>query len=264
MQKPTVASRLQVIHASFILQAKERMVQDLFVFTLIFQPILFTILTVGTYLFGGKPSFGVFAIVGAGMVGIWNNNLWSSGQIVNHERNSGTLSLLIASPTSMLLILFGKSLANAVTSVIALGMTFATGTIVYHLSLGISNPLGFFFGLLLTVVALTFLGLVLGCLFVLTRNAGYVMNVANYPIYLFSGLAVPLTILPLWTRPFSYTLVTTWGNLVLNQTAGSLGGNLVVSFLWLIGLSVIYLCIALWLYKKVEFHAREAGNLEMF
>jgi ABC-2 type transport system permease protein len=240
------------------------MVQDFYVFSLFYQPILFTILTVGTYLFGGKPSFGLFAITGAGMMGIWNNNLWSSGQIVNQERYSGTLSLLIASPTPLLLILLGKSLANAITSVIALGMTFATGAIVYHLSLGISNPLGFLLGLLLTIVALTCLGLVMGCLFVLTRNAGYVMNVANYPIYLLSGLAVPLTILPLWTRPFSDSLATTWGNLLLNQTAGSLGGNPVISSLWLIGLAIIYSVIALWLYKRVEIHAREAGNLEMY
>jgi ABC-2 type transport system permease protein len=264
MQRLLPNSALQVIRASFILQTKERMVQDFFVFTLIYQPILFTILTVGTYLFGGKPSFGLFAITGAGMMGIWNNNLWSSGEIVNHERSSGTLSLLIASPTPLLLVLLGKSLANAVTSVIAMGMTFATGVIVYHLSLGILDPLGFFFGLLLTVVALTCLGLVLGSLFVLSRNTGYVMNVANYPIYLLSGLAVPLTILPIWTRPLSDALAPTWGNLLLNQTAGSLSGSPLVSFLWLGGLSIVYLAIALWLYKHVEYRAREAGNLEMW
>jgi ABC-2 type transport system permease protein len=158
VKRIALRTALKVIRASFVLQSKERMVQDFFVFTLIYQPILFTILTVGTYLFGGKPGFGLFAITGAGMVGIWNNNLWSSGEIVDHERGSGTLSLLIASPTPLLLVLLGKSLANAVTSIIAMGMTFATGAIIYHLPLGIGDPLGFAFGLVLTVVALTCLG----------------------------------------------------------------------------------------------------------
>jgi ABC-2 type transport system permease protein len=264
MERLTLETVLKVIRASFLLQTKERMVQDFFVFTLVFQPILFTILTVGTYLFGGKPSFGLFAITGAGMMGIWNNNLWSSGEIVNHERGSGTLSLLIASPTPLLLVLLGKSLANAVTSILAMGMTFATGAIVYHLSLGINDPFGFLMGLILTVVALTCLGLVLGSLFVLTRNTAYVMNVANYPIYLLSGLAIPLTILPVWTRPFSDVLAPTWGNLVLNQAAGSLPGSPLGSSLWLIGLSALYLLIALGLYKRVEYRARQAGNLEMW
>jgi ABC-type transport system involved in cytochrome c biogenesis permease component len=154
MERLGFNAALKVIRGSFLLQTKERMVQDFFIFTLVFQPILFTILTVGTYLFGGKPSFGMFAIIGAGMMGIWNNNLWSSGEIVNHERSSGTLSLLIASPTPLMLVLLGKSLANAVTSVIALGMTFATGAIVYHLTPGIVDPLGFLFGLALTAAIL--------------------------------------------------------------------------------------------------------------
>ncbi len=264
MERLTPGSVLKVIGASFVLQSKERMVQEFFVFTLIFQPVLFSILTVGTYLFGGKPSFGLFAILGAGMMGIWNNNLWSSGQIVDHERGSGTLSLLIASPTSLLLVLLGKSLANAVTSIIALGMTFLTGALVYHLDIGIADPLGFVAGLLLTVFALTCLGLVLGCLFVLSRNSGYVMNVANYPIYLFSGLAVPLTILPGWTRPLSDALSPMWGNLVLNQAAGSLSGNPLHGIAWLVGLSVLYLLIAFGLYRRVEYRARRAGNLEMW
>ncbi len=174
MEHLSIGTTLKVIRASFILQSKERMVQEFFIFTLVFQPILFTILTVSTYLFGGKPSFGLFAITGAGMMGIWNNNLWSSGEIVNHERGSGTLSLLLASPTPLLLVLLGKSLANAVTSIIAMGMTFATGAIIYHLVPGIADPTGFVLGLLLTVVALTCLGLVIGSLFVLTRNSSYV------------------------------------------------------------------------------------------
>ena len=264
MNRISFCTALKVVSASFVLQSKERMVQEVYVFTLIYQPILFTILTVGTYLFGGKPNFGLFAITGAGMVGIWNNNLWSSGEIVDHERGSGTLSLLIASPTPLLLVLLGKSLANAVTSIIAMGITFATGAIVYQLPLGIQDPPGFALGLILTVIALTCLGLVIGSLFVLSRNSGYVMNVANYPIYLLSGLTVPLTLLPLWSHPFSNALAPTWGNLVLNQAAGSLPGSTLTSFAWLAGLSLVYLLIAFGLYKRVEYRAREAGNLEMW
>jgi len=90
------------------------------------------------------------------------------------------------------------------------------------------------------------------------------MNVANYPIYLFSGLAVPLTILPIWTRPLSASLAPMWGNLVLNQAAGSLTGNPINGIAWLVGLSILYLLIAFGLYKRVEYRARQAGNLEMW
>ena len=63
MERLTPGSMLHVIGASFVLQSKERMVQEFFVFTLVFQPILFSILTVGTYLFGGKPGFGLCGLL---------------------------------------------------------------------------------------------------------------------------------------------------------------------------------------------------------
>ena len=150
------------------------------------------------------------------------------------------------------------------TSIVAMGITFATGAIIYRLPLDIENPLGFTLGLALTVIALTCLGLVLGSLFVLSRNTGYVMNVANYPIYLLSGLTVPLTLLPLWIHPLSDVLAPTWGNLILNQAAGSFAGSMQISFDWLTGLSALYLMIVFVLYKRVEYRAREAGNLEMW
>jgi len=92
------------------MQSKERMVQDFFLATLLIQPVLFTLLTVGLYLYGSQPDLGLFAIIGTGLISIWNNNIWSSGQIVAHERRSGTLPLVLASPTALPIILVGKSL----------------------------------------------------------------------------------------------------------------------------------------------------------
>jgi ABC-type multidrug transport system permease subunit len=256
-------SNLRVLTNSFILQSKEKAVEDFFITTLIFQPVVFTLLTVGLYLYGGKPDFGLFAIIGTGMISIWNNNLWSSGNIVNNERRGGTLPLVMASPTELTVILVGKSLANALTSIVAMGVTFLTGVLFFDLPLGIKDPAGFLIGLILTIVALTCMGLVLGTVFVITRH-GIVMNVANYPIYLLSGLTVPLTLLPYWVQPFSDILAPRWGNVALNQAAGVMGGHLAGSYLWLIGLSILYLIIARFLYNRVEHMARRAGTLEMW
>lgn len=252
----------RVIWNSFKLQLKERAVQETFLFTLTIQPIIFTLLSVGIYIYGKKPDFGLFAVTGAGLIGIWNGNLWASGEIVNRERRSGTLSLILATCTPLPVILLGKSIANALTSLLAMGITFATGIVVFRLPLGIENPLAFFTGLLLVVVAFVCLGLMFGSLFVLSRNAGEFVQVANYPVFLLSGLMFPLTILPLWTRPLSFLLAPTWGNLLLNRAAGVITGSLLPSYLWLIGLSILYIAIARLLYRRVEFLALQAGTLE--
>jgi ABC-2 type transport system permease protein len=255
---------LRVIRASFSLQAKDRVTHNFFIGTLLLQPVIITILAVSLYMYGGKPDFGLYAAIGAGMIGIWNNNLWTSGQIVTDERRGGTLGLIVASPTSLPVVLIGKSLSNALVSLGAMGVALATGMIAFRMPLGIAQPLAFLGGLILTLVAMTSLGLVLGSTFVLTRNANEFVQVTNYPIFILSGLTFPLTLLPWWTSPLSAILAPRWGNELLNTSAGIIQGNIGINSLWLLGLSLLYILIARKLFEKIEVLVREAGSMEQW
>ncbi len=252
----------RIIWNSFTLQLKDRSLQQSLVGTTLVQPVIFTLVSVGTYVYGKKPEFGLYAIAGTGLIGLWNTNLFTSGEIVSRERRMGTLPLVMASPTPLSVVLLGKSLANALVSLLAIGMTFATGMIAFQLPLGIHDPWNFLLGLILVTISLVALGLVIGCLFVLTRNAGEFVTIGNYPVYILSGLTFPLTLLPVWTRPFSAILPTTWGNFVLNQAATTVGANLLPGHLWIVVLSVFYFGLARVLYGRVEYLARQMGSLE--
>jgi ABC-2 type transport system permease protein len=243
---------------------KSNSLSSSFISTLFLQPVIFTIISVGTYLYGNKPDFGLFAITGTGLISIWNNNLFTSGEIIRDERRTGTLSLVMATPSSLLLILLGKSFTNAITSVFAMGITFLTGLLAFHIPIGIADPLAFVIGLILVIISITCLGLVFGSLFILTRNAGEFVAVANFPVYILSGLSVPLTLLPLWTRPLSQFLTPTWGNIILNAAVSGSGGNMLPNYMVIIGLSIIYLIIARILYQRVEYLALRAGTLEQW
>ena len=264
MNVPQYSQAWRILWNSFILQVKDREMQEAFLARMLLQPVIFTLLSVGTYLYGRKPEFGLYAIAGTGLICLWNNNVFSAGQIINGERRMGTLSLVLATPTPLPLVLLGKSFATALVSLIAIGVTFLTGMIAFRLPLGIQDPLSFLIGLVLITLALTCLGLVMGCLFVLTRNAGEFDTIANYPVYILSGLSFPVTLLPLWTRPLSAMLPTTWGNVVLNEAAARMGANILLGYLWLIGLSLFYLGIAWLLFKRVEYLALRAGTLEQW
>lgn len=258
-------SVLRALLSSFREQAISRATDNFFIGTLFIQPVLFTLLSVGIYRYGGKPDLGLYAVIGAGMIGIWNNNLWTSGSIVQDERRGGTLELLVAAPTSLEIVLLGKSLSNAVASILALAITFGTGLVAYRLPLDIDQPLAFAGAVLLTLIAMTMLGLLLGSLFVLARAAGQLATVLNYPIFILSGLTFPLTVLPLWIRPLSYSLVSTWGNLALARAAGAAAqSSLWITYLALAGLSVVYFVLGHYLYRLIERIVRERGGLEQW
>ncbi|MEW6403267.1 MAG: ABC transporter permease [Chloroflexota bacterium] len=255
---------LRIFWNSFILQSKENALSQSFAATLFFQPVIFTLISVSTYLYGNKPDLGLYAITGTGLISIWNNNLFTSSEIIRRERRLGTLSLVMATPTALPLILLGKSFANALTSILAMGITFATGSLVSHLPIGIADPMAFFTGLIFIVFSITCLGLIFGSLFIITRNAGEFVSVANFPVYILSGLSIPLTLLPFWARPLSNLLTPTWGNIILNQAASHVGANMFINYAWMIGLSMVYLIIAGVLYKRVEYLALRAGTLEQW
>ncbi len=264
MKTSNLHSSLRVLWNSMVLQMKDNALSQYFVATLFLQPVTFTLISVGTYLYGKKPDFGLFALTGTGLISIWNSNLFTSGEIIRNERRSGTLSLVMAAPTSLLVILLGKSLANAVSSAVAMGITFLTGMIAFRMPIGIADPLAFVIGLALVIISITCIGLVFGSLFILTRNAGEFVSVANFPVYILSGLSVPLTLLPLWTRPFSSLLPTTWGNDLLNGAASGAVAGMLPNYLWILGLSAVYLVIARALYRRVEYLALRAGTLEQW
>ncbi len=255
---------LRILWSSFLLQARDRATNNFFVTTLFILPVIFTLVSVGTYLYGGRQDMGMYAVIGAGMIGIWNSNLWTSGRIVENERRLGTMQLLIGAPTPFVWILVGKSLSNAVASVLSMAMTFLTGLVAFNLPLDIRDPGAFLAGLFFTLVAQTCLGLVLGSFFVITRNAGTFISAANYPIFVISGLTFPLTMLPMWLQTFSKILAPTWGNLALNAAAGVIGGEVWTMIAWLAGLSLVYLLIARFIFARVEYLVRKAGSLEVW
>jgi len=255
---------LRILWNSFIIQVKGVAISDYYIATILLQPVIFTIISIGTYIVGKRPDLGLFAITGTGLISIWNGNLFTSSEIIRDERRSGTLSLILATPTPLIVILLGKSFANALASVVAMGMTFLTGIVAFQLPIGIADPVGFIAGLALIVLSITCLGLIFGSLFILTRNAGEFVSVANFPVYILSGLSIPLTILPLWTRPLSELLTPTWGNLILNEAAAPSGASMLPNYLWVLGLSLVYLVIAWVLYRRIEYLALKAGTLEQF
>ncbi len=259
-----MTNNLRIIFSSFNLQLRDAVTGNTVLFSLAIQPILFAILSVGLFLYAEQADLSLYALIGSGMIGMWNANLWSSGFIVQRERRGGMLEILLSTPSSMMLILFGKSLSNAVISLLSIFLTFVTGALAFRVPLGINDPLGFVFILLLTTLSVACLGLILATLFVLSRAAIGLSGALNYPIFILSGFMFPITLLPVWTRVFSYSLATTWGSEGLAQTVGLSNSNFWLICLYLLGLSLLYYLIGWRLYQTIERIVRRLGGLSVY
>ncbi|WP_055590502.1 ABC transporter permease [Peterkaempfera griseoplana] len=219
--------------------------------------------TLAVYLFraAGDPDRLIQASVGAGLMGMWSSVLFGSGGAVQNQRWLGTLEPLVVAPAPLAAVLLPITLATAVVGTYAMGATLLWGVLLFGVPLHLAHPLAFVAAVPACVLALGLTGMLLAATFVLLRNANALANALDTPVWLLSGLLVPITVLPGWTRPLSWALPPTWGARAVQAATG--GGAVWPPLLAAIGSGLLYLAAAVAALRYVERRARAAATLAL-
>lgn len=219
--------------------------------------------TLAVYLFraGGEPGRLLEAAVGAGLMGVWSSVLFGSGGAIQNQRWQGTLEMLMLAPRPPALVIFPITLSTAVTGTYAMLATLLWGWLLYGVPLTFAHPLLFLVAAPGCVLGLGMFGLLLASTFVLMRNANALANTLEYPIWLVSGMLVPLTVLPGWTGPIAAALPTTWGARAVHEAAG--GGPVWPSLGICLAISLGCLAAGALMMTYVERRARAAATLAL-
>jgi ABC-2 type transport system permease protein len=263
---------LRVIYSAFRMAMLHWMADPQWVIPNIIAPFVFT--TVALTLFKNSTGpFGLYAVLGGGMMGMWGNTLYSSGFAIQFEKWQGTLEEVMAAPSKLLYIITGRSVSNALfglTNMIAVLLIAAVG---FRISLGISSPLIFAVSLILTLFSVSALGLIFASAFVLSRSAHTLTNGLEIPLYIISGSMFPIALLPFWVHPAAYVLGPTWGidaiRLATSQNYASQtlwkgvdsNGAIALDIIVMLAITLAYITIATLLFKMVERRARTFGTL---
>jgi ABC-2 type transport system permease protein len=111
------------------------------------------------------------------------------------------------------------------------------------------------------VISIGMLGLVLASALVLYRAASAFSQALEYPIWLITGMLIPLSLLPVWVHPLAWVLAPTWGMRAVRHSA--LGGDVGVPLLVCAALTVAYGAIAVTLLHHFERLARDRATLSL-
>ncbi len=257
-----LASTLRVVWTVLRMQLKQLAVDEMFIFTIVVQPLFVALLAI--YMLRDNPGFqAIYVIVGSGMTGLWSGTLMSSMNGILAERWAGTLESIIASPTHIRTVVFGKSLANVLLSLASMVLSYPLAAFVFGYSLAVVDPLLFSVSLVLMLIALLSLGMILTPLLAIRPGSDVWANALEFPMYILGGFLFPIVLLPAWTTPISYALAPYWAARALH--ASSSGGlspsNIVVSWGFLIALCAVYWSLSSWLFKLVLRRAREQATL---
>lgn len=233
-----------------------------FVLVSVLQPIIFASIAFFLFESGGREGTLLYAALGAGLMGIWSSTLFGSGGAIQWQRWQGTLEILVAAPAPFLFTLLPLTVATASLGLYSIVATLLWGRVFFGVPLELAEPLQFVVALPVTVLSLGMLGLVLASTFVLYRHASAFSNLLEYPIWLVTGLLVPLSLLPGWVEPLSWALAPTWGVRAVRDAA--LGGSGAWPEIGLCaGLGAVYLALGAVFLANFERLARSRATLSL-
>ncbi|WP_329563623.1 ABC transporter permease [Kitasatospora sp. NBC_01266] len=234
----------------------------LYLFQCVLLPLIFA--SLAFYMFGASTRHvaPVDVALSAALMGMWSATLLGSGNAITRLRLMQILEPLVASPRSTFLITLPFTVAAASLGVYGLGATLLWSALLFGMPLHIASPLLFLAAVVATVLALGMLGLLMASAFILYPTAQSLANFFEYPVWMLSGMLVPISTLSGPMRTVSYLLAPTWGVKALEgAAAGSPQAGPAVAMCAL--LSVCYVAITLVLQRRFEWLARSSGTLAL-
>jgi ABC-2 type transport system permease protein len=223
------------------------------------QILFFTFL--GIYATGrDNASFYVIgnAVQMAAISGIYGVTMSIGG-----DRWDGTLPYLFGTPANRMAMFLGRAFFHVLDGMLGVVLGLMWGVVLLGLDLSHTDPLALGLTILITTVSTSGLGLLMGCLSLITLNIMFVNNTVYFLLLVFCGANVPLAALPGWMQAVSRFLPLTRGIAAARQIIAGAGLAEVAPLLageLLVGL--VYIFLGYSLFRWFEFQAKRRGSLE--
>ena len=254
-----MSNAARIFWAGWKFHLKSLSLSIFFVLISVLQPIIFASIAFFMVEAGAREGTQLYVALGAGLMGMWSSTLFGSGGAIQWQRWQGTLELLVAAPPRFILTMVPLTIATATIGLYAVVATLLWGRLLFDVPLDVEHPWLFALALPVTTVGLGLLGLVLASTFVLYRHASAFSNLLEYPVWLVSGLLVPVSLLPGWVEPVSWVLAPTWGVKAVRESA--LGGDPGTAVGMCVLLSAVYLVVGAATMANFERLARKRATL---
>jgi ABC-2 type transport system permease protein len=222
--------------------------------------LFFTIL--GTYA-KGRDSASFFAIGNAIQLAAINGT-YGVTMSVGGERWAGTMGYLFGAPTSRLLVFTGRAFMHVIDGMLGVVLGLLWGVLLLNVDLSRAHFGGLALAILVTAASTSGMGLLLGCLALITRNIMFINNTVYFLMLVICGANVPVSSLPSWVQKISYSLPLTRGMLAARQLVDGATVQSVSSLLRMeLAVGLVYAAVGYAVFRQFETQAKKRGTLEV-
>jgi ABC-2 type transport system permease protein len=229
----------------------------------VFGPLVYMLFFVllGRYA-TGSTDVSFYVIGNAIQMTAWSG-IYGITMSITGDRWDGTLPYVFGAPANRLVVFIGRAFIHVVDGYMGVLLGFFWGITLLGLDLSHTDLPALGFTILVTTLSTSGLGMLLGCLSLMTRNVMFVNNTVFFAMLLFSGANVDINTFPTWMQSISYSLPLTRGILAARKIVGGASLAQVSNLLsteFLFG--VIYVTLGYGLFRWFELQAKRSGTLE--
>jgi ABC-2 type transport system permease protein len=183
---------------------------------------------------------------------------------VGGERWAGTMGYLFGAPASRMLIFVGRAFMHVIDGMVGVVLGLIWGVLLLGVDLSQTDLGALALTILVTAASTSGMGLLLGCLSLITRNIMFINNTVYFLMLAICGANVPVSTLPGWVQRISYALPLTRGiasarKLVDGASLQSVGHLLGAEAL----VGAAYILVGYVLFRQFEIQAKKRGTLEV-
>ncbi|OGO75304.1 MAG: hypothetical protein A3K41_17230 [Chloroflexi bacterium RIFOXYD12_FULL_57_15] len=231
----------------------------------IFMPLaqMFFFVYLGT--FATSPENAAFYIIGNAIQITAVSGIFGVTMSVGGERESGTLPYLFGTPANRIVTFFGRAFMHVLDGMLGVVIAFIWGVILFRLDLSHTSLPALGLVIFITTLSTCAMGLLLGCLSLITVNVMFINNFVYFALLVFSGANVPIAKFPQIMQAVSWALPLTRGIAAARLLVGGAGLGEVSSLLWgELGIGLLYGLLGYFLFAWFEVQAKRRGTLEVF
>ena len=178
----------------------------------------FTLVLMAVFAYAGREDLSTYALVATMLMGVSATAIYIASDLMSQEQDFQTFELVLASPAPFSTVLMTRMMVITSISLIGMAESWLIIRFVFGVSLAIHHPWVFAATMLLTAFAAAGTALVPAALFTFARSARTYQNSITYPVYIFSGILVPLSVFPDWLAPVSRVIFLYWSGALLRDS----------------------------------------------
>ncbi len=224
---------------------------------------IFFFVYLGTY--ATNSNNATFYVVGNALQIAAVSGIFGMTMSIGGDRNNGTLGYILGTPANRLVVFMGRALMNILDGVLGVVIAFFWGITLMGLDLSHTSIPALALTILVTTISTCGLGLLLGCLSLITVNVMFVNNFVYFLLLIFSGANLPISQMPAWVRATSSVLPLTRGIAAARLLVQ--GASLAEVWPLLLGelaIGFMYSLLGYLLFAVFEVEAKRRGTLEVF